>query len=184
MSIEIARVLTDQREIQEAYRVYDNVVNGSGEKVNNRIGHAGGVTDVVAYWHKEHRFWSYFDDNRCNNRYWCCFGVDNPRLKYDMDITCEVNIPFNRRIAGALALTSRQTVALLHSGRIGGGRAGIGLEAFLDHYEDAQLVDVVWPDRLFTQHIFIGELESDSFLIELGKFVHAVSKFKDWAVGK
>ncbi|MEP0814857.1 MAG: hypothetical protein HRF49_09375 [bacterium] len=187
MSISIARVLVDESEIQEAYKIYDKAVNGCGEKVKNRIGHPGGVTDVSVAWHPDQKFWSFFDAHRCENRFWCCFGIDNPKHKFDLDISCEINIPFkgiNRRIAGVFAKTTFGNIALLHSGKLGGGRAGIGREAFLDYYEDAVLVDVNWPDGVFSDLIFVGELQSEEFLAKLCRFVAKAAKFKDWAVGK
>ena len=187
MSVEIARVLTDQKEIQEAYRVYDNVVNGSGENVRAVIGRRGKSTDVSLAWHPEHGIWSYFNPNRNPNRFWCCYGTENPKLKRNLNITCQINIPIkgvDRGIAGAFARSTDGKILLLHSGKVGGGRTGIGKEAFLDFYKDAPLIDVRWPDGFITESLLIGDIGSPSLLGNIAEFVRIVDRFKDWAVSQ
>jgi hypothetical protein len=83
------------------------------------------------------------------NRYWCTFGTGEPAEGVSLSIVCEVNIPIegiNRRVAGAFARDEAGLVCLLHGGKVGGGKARVGKETFLEYFTDGRRVPVRWHD--------------------------------------
>lgn len=185
MGISIERVLTDKEEIAEAYRKYDKAVNGCGERITATFSRRGRTTIDIVNWHPELGIWSYFDPKRTKNRYWCAYGIENPKNNRNMNITCEMNMLFinnNRRVAAFFARHSSNKTLLLHSGKFG-SRNGICKEAFFEFYKDAPLIDIIWPDRIITESIFIGILEEPDFLDRIAGFVKVVDRFKKWVVG-
>ncbi|MDE0127950.1 MAG: HNH endonuclease signature motif containing protein [Gammaproteobacteria bacterium] len=116
-------------------------------------------------------------------RYWNAFGVSPLVLRYSNHITVEVNPAMrgvNRRVAGLFAVDdeTNQTV-LLHRGRIGGGKKGIGKKEFVDWYRGTK-VEFFDPSRDDGEEsaIFVADLDSEDFLIDLEEFVDAVQRFK------
>ena len=117
-------------------------------------------------------------------RHWNAFGAELPVLGRSNDITVEVNVAFHevyRRLAGLFAIDdkTRHTI-LLHRGRIGGGRRGIGRASFLEWYSGRK-VTFVDPSHNNEEElaIFVADLESRRFLSQLESFVDAVHRFKE-----
>lgn len=116
-------------------------------------------------------------------RYWNAFGVSPLVLRYSNHITVEVNPAMrgvNRRVAGLFAVDDETDhTVLLHRGRVGGGKKGIGKKEFVDWYEGTQ-VEFFDPSRDDGEEsaIFVADLDSADFLIELEEFVDAVQRFK------
>lgn len=73
------------------------------------------------------------------NRFWCGYGVGNPRDGESLDITCEINPPYenpNLRYGGLFAKDGKGNVYLCHTGKIGGGSEGIGKKHLLPDIEE------------------------------------------------
>lgn len=74
------------------------------------------------------------DDDATTPRYWNSFGVYQPG-QAGLVITVEINIPTTRnsgRVSGFFARdTETGEIYLMHDGGVGGGRKGIGRDAFL-----------------------------------------------------
>jgi len=66
-------------------------------------------------------------------------------------------------------------VYLAHTGRVGGGRKGIGQRTFLEFYRAPHQVYV--PERNATM-ILLGQVDRADFAKDLSAFVHAVANFK------
>lgn len=71
-------------------------------------------------------------------------------------------------------------VFLMHSGRIGGGRRGIGKSAFLV-WSKAKLVDVTETDGDVRGGIAVGKLDDPDLADRIWTFVRNVQSFKDHA---
>lgn len=85
----------------------------------------------------DHQFWFAtveLDDDATTPRYWNSFGIYQPG-QGGLVITVEINIPTTTnsgRVSGFFARdTDTGQVYLMHDGGVGGGRKGIGREAFL-----------------------------------------------------
>ena len=116
-------------------------------------------------------------------RYWNALGSGPPALRRSNNITVEVNPAIHgvdRRVAGLFALDDKTGhTVLLHRGRIGGGRKGIGKTSFMEWYSGTQ-VKFFDPshDDGEESAILVADLESGEFLTQLEAFVDVVHRFK------
>ena len=99
------------------------------------------------------------------------------------NITVEVNPAIdgvNRRVNGLFAVDDKTGhTVLLHRGRIGGGRKGIGKTSFMGWYPGTK-VKFFDPSHDDSEEsaILVADLESGEFLDQLEYFVDAVHRFK------
>lgn len=142
------------------------------------IGYQGGNIEVSDL-HADHRIW--FLSSKSGERYWNAFGLaDRLNISTSNSITVEINSPFsgeNGRVAGLFARGDDGSLYLLHRGKIGGGKSGVGKQAFLD-WSKFELTTVQLPDGRTIDAILIGKLDSQSLSSDVARFVYAVANFK------
>lgn len=141
-------------------------------------GHYGNV-----YWRPEELVWGLFEVLESESKYWIAWGVENP--DGNINITLETNPPlegFSRRCSAAFLRDDKGRVVLGHSGRVGGGRRGIGKKAFLRYTDLNSRMLVQWPDGKYTEYLRIGEIGGADLKTGVATFVHEVARFKAWAV--
>jgi 5-methylcytosine-specific restriction protein A len=133
--------------------------------------------------HYNRYFW-FANPEDLENRYWLVFGFGTPQRRNN--ITLELNIPFegiSRQIQGLYAKDPQTNeVFLLHRGKIGGGRSGIGRESFMDWLKPP-VVPILEPqksgkDKIAENIICVGSLEKPNFLNRIAALVHDVARFK------
>lgn len=168
-----------------------NKIKKALDKIKSRMKEyserSGFITIGGVGWHKRRRVsWSsklgiWWSTYSLHNRYENAFGVQEPKFgtKYPHDVTCVIDIPFrgiNRRIGGAFAMDENGRIYLLHRGRIGGGRKGIGKFLFLQNFggewEKSQDGDAV------TKLALIAALDSERFPHQLANFVYEIKRMK------
>lgn len=168
-------VLTDAEEIEDA----EDELRAAFERVAawtepREFGFQGGGGEWLVYYVKQHDVWLAVDDE-LENRWWNGFGLGEPPEGRQASIDVEVNVPkkgTNRRIAGAFLRDEDNKLYLAHSGKIGGGRKGVGKAAFLRHNENP-VVQVGRHD-----HLLVGCLEDEDFVADVAEFVNSVRRFK------
>lgn len=142
------------------------------------IGYQGGNIEVSDL-HADHRIW--FLSSRSGERYWNAFGLaDKLNISTSNSITVEINSPFsgeNGRIAGLFARGDDGSIYLLHRGKIGGGKSGVGKQAFLE-WSNLPLTAVRTPAGRTLEAILIGKIDSQSISTDVARFVYAVANFK------
>jgi hypothetical protein len=150
------------------------------------IGFPGGNADQVVYSAGKGELWAAFGgltEGSGTRRYWNAFGVYAPE-RHAQTITVEINIPMtdNRaRVGGFFAEDSgTREIFLMHSGKVGGGRPGIGKSAFLV-WSRAKLVEVVGEGGV-RYGIAIGKIDEADLAGRIWRFVQQVQRFKDEAV--
>lgn len=117
-------------------------------------------------------------------RFWNGFGIFQPD-RAAQNITVEINIPLEtnqERAAGFFAedpLTG--AVYLMHSGKIGGGRKGIGKSAFLA-WSRSELIDVATGDGEIRSGLIIGNIDDADLAGRIWRFVQLVAAFKEAAI--
>ena len=144
------------------------------------LGYQGGGNEAMAHVIAPLNFWVSFADS--GNRYWNAMGIGNP-FKDGSTIIVEINPPkhgINLQVSGAFVEDNEGKVYLVHRGKVGGGRKGIGMNAFLAWYPGAL---VLINDKVrHSKVIVIGALDDEKLIENLAAFTKSVAAFKDAVV--
>lgn len=149
------------------------------------VGYQGGKLRVGSL-NASDRIWyaSKRDDSSEIPRFWNAFGVTR-RLAVSRSnvITVEINVaqkPGSRRVSGLFAHEdSSGERVLVHSGRIGGGKEGVGKESFLRWYgQPTETVTFAGDDGKDAEYLRIAAIGEPSALSRITGFVEAVDRFK------
>ena len=171
--------LIQKAEIRKAYGALVTGLKSGAVKYRRVIGWKGGNDVFTLYWHPEEQFWVVFSVDDFDG-YWCPYGTTDPTQSKPMGITCEINPPkdgVNRRKGGIFLRDSANNFFLAHTGKVAGGRKGIGKRAFLDAYRGARQ-EIEWPRGDTSEVVVFGPIGGGSFLRSIGNYLHAVEEFK------
>jgi hypothetical protein len=173
------RIVTDASVIQTAQRkLIAAFRKGPAKRIPVSVGYRGGNNLFEVYWDSQLGFWLASETIE-NSRYWNAFGTEDPTQSKMVSISCEVNFPLSeidRRIGGAIAEDERGHLFLVHRGKIGGGRQGIGAELFWAQFDGKPTV--VFDGERETEVVLLGSVESPRLLKQLQFFVHEVERIK------
>lgn len=176
-------ILTDKGDIRAAQATLEKTIRKEfrQRKISN-IGYSGGMRRDVGifsdgiYWcmSENHRSKETASPRRLN---WFGKMLD----KRDQEITVETNTTYagrNDRIAGFFARdTETDTTYLLHSGKIGGGRKGVGRNAFLAWFNE-ELHIAADKDGDERSGVIVMPVEGEMAVQSLTRFIDNVSLFK------
>lgn len=181
------RPLVERDEIRDAFDTLAERLRQGAQACKRQVGYRSGYADTTIHWHPRHGFWCLFDPEYAENRYWCCFGTVDPKDQTMLSITVEINSPYkgvNRRIGGVFVRDDDGRVYIAHSGKVGGGRPGIGKKAFWKFYVGENIETVEWPDDRTSQAVVIGRVDGEHLPAHVAQFVREVDRFKAAATGK
>lgn len=174
------RVITDKQEAKRAYLDLRRQLTLLGELHVRTIGYPGGhEPGRDLYWLEKQEIWVHMNDTAAPGRFWICLGTELRESSNSVGITLECNPPksgINRRTAGVLLADGRDRF-LAHSGKVGGGKKGMGKSAFLARY-DGGFRSIQWPDGKKTKLIVIGRIGSSALPSQLARFTRSVEAFK------
>ncbi len=180
------QAITEMEVVEEAFEeLRTNFARSATAFADRAVGFQGGAHRCSVFWNSEFRIWGVFEKSIVEGRYWICFGQESPAKAQNLTITVEINPPkrgINRKCAGVFVRDTAGKTCIAHSGRIGGGRKGIGKKAFRDFASNHLWTDVTWPDGKQSSHLIIGEIGAKSVAESLGGFVNLVANFKKKAV--
>jgi len=154
------------------------------EQVPVKLGHPGASEKAKVAWSEELGIWS-FSRKLAGSRYWNAFGVGRPAGGDSIAITCEINFPLygiDRRTGGAFAQDRAGRVFLVHRGKLGGGRRGVGKSLFENHYRG--LWEVMDDGGEETPVAIIGVLQSPRFARQIAQFVRKIARIKEGALAR
>ncbi len=119
-----------------------------------------------------------------DQRHWNAFGLSKDLATTKSNsIVVEINIlhnGVNGRVAGAFAKDNKTgAVYLTHSGKIGGGKKGIGKNSFLKWYKKSTK-NILNDKSKDVQAIVIGDISSATFSQNLNNFINNVKKYKSF----
>ena len=163
----------------KAFEELRNSLQKSGGRIRRTVGFPGGHVEKEIYWHERAQVWSLLDTEETKNRFWCCFGVQNPNEVPSLDIAVEVNPRLEGTdllVAGAFARDTQGVVHLCHNGKIGGGKPGVGKAAFFRHYR-GDLTEMAYGNRIVSV-VDLGSITSPRLPSRLGSFAHEVVRVK------
>lgn len=151
------------------------------------LGHQGNTLENIVRFNDK-MWWSTFDldDNKKSPRYWNGFGLLPFKNNGTQDIVVEINIPhegINGRVSGVFAKDpGTDDVFLLHRGRIGGGRKGIGKHSFKEWYRGSWVKASEGNKKIF-EAIMITRIDSKYVIPNIYNFILQVKQFKDEVTG-
>ena len=173
-------VIESQDETENAQALFLNKMNKMADKRDViMVGYKGESQKLKASWSKKLEVW--WVAEKSENRYWNAFGTKEPKwnTEYSHNITCEINPPvkgINRTIAGVFARDSNGKIYLLHRGKIGGGRKGIGKTKFWKEFRG------VWQEvkdgEIVSRLALVAAFDSSRFARQVANFVHEVERIK------
>lgn len=172
--------VTAEARIAAAMRVVERTLRKGATRFRRMIGTQGGHTHAPVYWRPRDRLWCCFT-HQLEDRYWCAYGIQDPTTSDNLSIAVEINPPlrgFRRQVAGLFVQDDVGRKYLAHTGRVGGGRKGIGKTAFLSSCAGPTFADVRWPDGLTSEVLVVAEVGSRRFIQQVAAFVHEVASFK------
>lgn len=177
-------MLEARAEIAAARKLFETTLKKQATGTARRtIGYPGGsrpgetLNTFGTYW-----FWtgktSRDDPSAIRNLHWFGLWSENDGV----NITVEINtVPAGRndRIGGFFARhADTGAIYLFHSARIGGGRAGVGKEAFLA-WSDLKLEQVLDSEGSSREGVLVGPVDDPSTSKVALRYVEKVAAFKD-----
>jgi hypothetical protein len=151
---------------------------------SHKIGFKGGNINKTVYSAGERKLWVAFDRSTEDDAsFWNAFGIYSPNLS-SQTITVEINIDIDsntERVAGFFAKdVATGDIFLMHSGKVGGGRPGIGKSTFLV-WSKQKLVPVIKKGGDIREGILVSKLDDRELTNRIWKFVRDMQSFKDQA---
>lgn len=165
-------VITKKKDIDAAQRqLRDRIREEAGPVRRRKLGFPSGEMEAKTCHVERLDLWH--ATSRLPNRWWNGFGFGDIEVP-SLSIVAEVNPSFDgsRRSAGAFLQGADGKVWLAHSGRVGGGKKGVGRTAFLSVFSGS-VEDVDGHD-----YVVIGRIDAKNFLDKLATFVRTVQSFK------
>ncbi|HPK53267.1 MAG TPA: hypothetical protein PK114_02335 [Smithellaceae bacterium] len=150
-------------------------------QVKVKLGHQGASFPAKVSYSKDLGIWMFAHTVR-DVRYWNAFGIGKPQPGALLSITSEINFPWmgiDRKTGAAFAEDAWSNVFVIHRGKIGGGKKGIGKYLFEKNYrgvwsfmEDGDCVSRV---------AVIGTLQSPRLALQTAHFVRKIETLKSAA---
>ena len=179
------QLISTATELDDAEEALRRTFSAGAEEIEKSLGYQGGQAEAVpVHWHEQLGVWGCIDGlpEVHDTRFWNAFGTEDPRAGSSLTIVCEVNPArdgVNPRVAGAFARDSETAHRLLlHRGRIGGGRAGIGQELFWANTSFPSVTNAEDPSQRF---VVVADLDGVDVPRHVAAFVREVKRIKSLA---
>lgn len=177
-------LVESKKEIRNCQKKLEGIIKKNFTESQKRdIGFPGGhITDAEILTNDKMWYWSKLFENEDNKspRFLNWFGLMGD--KKSLDITVELNIPIegvNNQVASFFAIDPvSQIPYLIHTGKIGGGRKGVGKFAFLSDL-NAKLVNVIDSEGKTKQGMILMALDETASIAVLLKYIGAIVNFKE-----
>lgn len=174
-------IINNKQDLEKAQNKFvKNIKKIAYEKVQTIIGYPGGNEEKTVYWSNKLKFW--FCSEKTKYKYWNAFGNLNPKEHTMIPIICEINFPLKgieRMLGGAIAKDDLGRFYIVHRGKIGGGRRGIGKSTFINSYRGSWVN--VKDGELFSKVARIAALDSTRFIYQILQFISEVERIKKLA---
>lgn len=173
------KILDNKTDIKKAQQQFlKRFAQFIDEKISVKVGHLGASYEREVSWASKLGIWI-LSETVPRSRYWNAFGIGKPSKGSNVSIICEINFPLSgvdRSIGGAFAEGGAGGIFVIHRGKIGGGRKGIGKSLFKDNYRGEWTV--VEDGKVDNTVALIGALKSSRFVRQISQFVFEVNRLK------
>lgn len=182
-------VIKSRRQIQFTQREFLDRLFASLPRVDGEftIGHQGDNIYLDDLRSNGIVWYGHFKDNDAKvPRFWNGFGLSNGlTLSGSNSIVTEANVALNgnhskaKSVAAVFAKDEQGKKVLIHTGKVGGGKKGVGKTAFLDWY-DGNLCEFTYNDGSADSEkgIVIADLSQENIAQTISSFVQSVALFK------
>lgn len=173
-------IVTDKNEISRCQKKFEENLKRCLPLCEKRdVGYRGGnVKDMPIYTDGTNGGIWFGTKDLTKSRYWNAFGFQTEE-KGPLHITAEINFAHegvNNRIGGLFAKDARTgKYFVLHRGKVGGGRKGVGKKAFKNFY-DGQFVEVK-QNHDFREVILVAGIDDPFDAVH--RFAESVRDFKE-----
>lgn len=182
------RVIDDGNRITKHQDALAGRLREAGDLRSGRWGYRGGTGGDKMYWFPDDGFWWAYQKpvEGTGSRRWNAFGLTEPAGgMVSHNITCEINIPRSNgtwRVAGAFVEDDNGEVYVVHSGKIGGGREGIGMKAFAKHFAYPRQLVSAERNGAPKDVVMVSALDESELIQNLARFVKEVRRIKEIAI--
>lgn len=170
-------VITDEQQIKDLHtKFHEQLSSFLTESIKCWVGYPSGSFEATVKFSSELNIW--ISRGEHDNRFWNGFGVGKPIEGRNNSLNGEINFSrkgLNRRIAGVFAIEDG-TILVLHRGKIGGGKVGIGKNYFINNFR-GDFVTATDGNRE-TKFCLIGELNSPHFPMQVANFINEIHRVK------
>lgn len=174
-------LLESKDEIAKAQRKLEaSIGRDFYKRATKNIGYPGGTTYDAKIFTDGH-YWFHSEDyrNSTTPRRLNWFGLFYKDI--DLQISVEINTAYegrNDQVAGFFARDSDTgSTYLLHSGRVGGGRKGVGKSAFLV-WGDQRLIDVADSSGSIREGVLVMPVEGTAATRSAIRYIDTIVRFK------
>ena len=179
------KVVEDESAVRRHQRQFIRVLRPLAEEtIPVKLGHPGASVRARVSWSGRLGIW-FLSRKIGALRYWHAFGIGRPEGGANIPITCEINFPLcgiDRRTGGAFAEDPAGQVFVVHRGKLGGGRKGIGKSLFENHYRGVWRV--MDDGGTATPVALVGALHSPRFARQVAQFVRKIEWIKREAAAR
>lgn len=173
------KVVVEQRAIKKYAGLFNKRFKPFvDEELKVKLGHQGASFPAKVFWSQKLGVWK-FSQIVKETRYWNAFGLEKPVESGVLSIASEINFPWDqidRKTGGAFAEDHCGNGFVIHRGKIGGGKKGVGKSLFEQHYRG------VWAfmedGDCVSQVAVIGHLQSSRFALQAAQFVRKIEMMK------
>lgn len=177
--------LTQQKHIKEANNdFFKKLSKLSHKSIKVKYTTAGKSTPIVINYSKKYKFWWGHTPDLKGKRYWNPFGLgEEPHTDSNVVGPCQFNCVyegFSNLTGGLFAIDEDNNYYLLHSGRLGGGKKGVGKERFTKFYFDhyGELEDVICNERVL-KYFVVTNFNDKNFYQNILDYINIAQQFKD-----
>ena len=178
--------ITDRNKIREAFSLLRSTFNSSRsvERFERYIRGRGFSEQALVIWHSDSGIWALLMESHPMNRqnsFWCCYGLENPKDSSILTPTLEINPPhggIDLRCGGMFVRDAKDDIYLCHTGRIGGGKMGIGKTVFWDRYTGTS-VEVNIGRQNPVQVVNLGQINNPKLPNRIARLVREVKRIKN-----
>ena len=174
--------IEDRMEIQHCQNVLvERLTEALPSEETLKLGHQGDYIENRVHFRERDGLWFSWKslEEVGVPRYWNGFGIS---LKSgSADIVVEINPPLEGvtgQVAGLFAKDPQGRRYLIHRGRLGGGRRGVGLNAFWEWYRGAS-VNILTKSNNSFEALYVCCVDSRDAVENVYRFVREVKQFKD-----
>ncbi|MBU2054024.1 MAG: hypothetical protein KJ936_05180 [Proteobacteria bacterium] len=179
------KVVENESSVRRYQRQFARALKAAAdETIPVKLGHPGASEKAKVAWSERLGIW-FFSRKIAGSRHWNAFGVGRPEGGAVIAITCEINFPLcgiDRRTGGAFAEDREGRICVVHRGKLGGGRKGIGKSLFKNRYRGVW--EVIDDGSEETPVAVIGVLQSPRFARQVAQFVRKIALVKEAAVAR